>query len=84
MSVNDNTLYIGVVNCLELRDKYQIPLYVFVEELVRSNWRILFHGNNKTIDEVSMVIKLEVGRFVVDNFYELDLIEDICKKIVRI
>ncbi len=33
---------------------------------------ILFHGNNKTIDEIKMGIELGVGRFVVDNFYELD------------
>ena len=36
---------------------------------------ILFHGNNKTVDEVKLGIELGVGRFVVDNFYELDLIE---------
>ncbi|MBC5996815.1 diaminopimelate decarboxylase [Romboutsia ilealis] len=41
---------------------------------------ILFHGNNKTIDEIKMGIKLGVGRFVVDNFYELDIIEEICKE----
>ena len=40
---------------------------------------ILFHGNNKTIDEIQMGIELGVGRFVVDNFYELDIIEEICK-----
>ena len=39
---------------------------------------ILFHGNNKTIDEVKLGIELGVGRFVVDNFYELDLIEKFC------
>ena len=42
--------------------------------------KILFHGNNKTIDEIRMGIDLGVGRFVVDNFYELDLIESICKE----
>ena len=41
---------------------------------------ILFHGNNKTIDEIKMGIDLGVGRFVVDNFYELDMIESICKE----
>lgn len=41
---------------------------------------ILFHGNNKTIDEIKMGIELGVGRFVVDNFYELDMIESICKE----
>lgn len=138
MSLNENILYIGGVSCLELREKYQTPLYVFDEELVRNNCReyvknfkvkennnrvayagkaflpiymcnlineeglyldvvsggelytahksgfpmekILFHGNNKTIDEVVMGIDLGVGRFVVDNFYELNLIEAICKK----
>lgn len=40
---------------------------------------ILFHGNNKIIDEIKMGIELGVGRFVVDNFYELDIIEEICK-----
>ena len=39
---------------------------------------ILFHGNNKTVDEVKLGIELGVGRFVVDNFYELDLIERFC------
>jgi len=138
MSVNGNTLYIGGVSCLELRDKYQTPLYVLDEELVRHNCReyinnfkvkennnrvayagkaflpiymcnlineeglyldvvsggelytahksgfpmerILFHGNNKTIDEIIMGIDLNVGRFVVDNFHELNLIESICEK----
>ena len=41
---------------------------------------ILFHGNNKTIDEIKMGIDLGVGRLVVDNFYELDIIEEICKE----
>ena len=39
---------------------------------------ILFHGNNKTVDEVKLGIELGAGRFVVDNFYELDLIEKFC------
>ena len=39
---------------------------------------ILFHGNNKTVDEEKLGIELGVGRFVVDNFYELDLIEKFC------
>ena len=141
MSLNENILYIGGVSCLELREKYQTPLYVFDEELVRNNCReyvknfkvkennnrvayagkaflpiymcnlineeglyldvvsggefytahksgfpmekILFHVNNKTIDEVVMGIELGVGRFGVDNFYELNLIEAICKKKIK-
>ncbi|RDY27989.1 diaminopimelate decarboxylase [Romboutsia weinsteinii] len=41
---------------------------------------IFFHGNNKTTEEIKMGIELGVGKFVVDNFYELDLIESICKE----
>lgn len=41
--------------------------------------KVLFHGNNKTKEEISMGIEYGVGRFVVDNFYELDLIEQLCK-----
>ncbi|HSQ88321.1 diaminopimelate decarboxylase family protein, partial [Romboutsia sp.] len=133
MSVIDNELYIGGVSCKELKQKYQTPLYVFDEELVRNNCReykeyfeveerknrvayagkaflpiymcdlinqeglyldvvsggelytankanfpmerILFHGNNKTIEEIEMGVNIGVGRFVVDNYYELDLLE---------
>lgn len=136
MTVENNTLSIGGVSCLDLAQKYSTPLYVFDEELIRNNCReyvnyfkvnenknkvsyagkaflpiymcklineenlcldvvsggelytaykagfpmenILFHGNNKTIDEIKLGIDLGVGRFVVDNFYELDLIEKIC------
>ena len=42
--------------------------------------RIIFHGNNKTLDEIQMGIDLGVGIFVVDNFYELNLIEKICEE----
>ena len=138
MSVRENELYIGGVSCKELKQKYQTPLYVFDEELVRNNCReyikyfkvneknnrvayagkaflpmymcqlineeglyldvvsggelytaykanfpmgkILFHGNNKTVEEVQMGIELGVGRFVVDNYYELDLLERICEE----
>ena len=138
MSVNENELYIGGVSCKELKEKYQTPLYVFDEELVRNNCReyvehfkvnennnkvayagkaflpmhmckiineenlyldvvsggelytahksnfpmekILFHGNNKTLDEIALGIDLGVGRFVVDNYYELDLIQKICEQ----
>ena len=137
MSIKNNTLYIGGVSCIELAKKYSTPLYVYDENLIRSNCKeykkyfrvkengnkvayagkaflplymcniineenlcldvvsggelytaykanfpmenILFHGNNKTIDEIKMGIELGVGRFVVDNFYELDIIEDLCK-----
>lgn len=42
---------------------------------------IYFHGNNKTIHEIEMGIKLGVGRFVVDNFYEIEKINEIAKEL---
>lgn len=33
--------------------------------------KIIFHGNNKTEDELLMALKYGVGRIVVDSFYEL-------------
>ena len=35
---------------------------------------VLFNGNNKTFEELSMALSLGVGRISVDNFYELDLL----------
>lgn len=32
---------------------------------------IIFHGNNKTIDEIKMAVDYKVGRVVIDNEYEL-------------
>lgn len=138
MSVRDKQLFVGEVSCRELKEKYETPLYIFDEDLVRSNAReyikefrvsenknrvayagkaflpiymcklideeglyldvvssgelytakkanfpmekILFHGNNKTAEEVEMGVEFGVGRFVVDNYYELDLLERICEK----
>lgn len=42
--------------------------------------KVLFHGNNKTIDEIEMGVSLGVGRFVVDNYYELELLQSICEQ----
>jgi diaminopimelate decarboxylase len=39
--------------------------------------RVYFHGNNKTAEEIEMGIKLGVGRFVVDNFSEIEIISAI-------
>ncbi len=47
---------------------------------IQSNFpkeRIHFHGNNKTIEEIEMGIEHEIGAFVIDNFYEIELIERI-------
>ena len=40
---------------------------------------IYFHGNNKTADELEMALDCGVGRVVVDNFYELDLLNEIAR-----
>lgn len=39
--------------------------------------RIYFHGNNKTEDEIVMGVESKVGRFVVDNYREMELIDRI-------
>jgi len=36
--------------------------------------RIYFHGNNKSSAELSMALEAGVGYFMVDNFYELELL----------
>ncbi|MFC4324108.1 diaminopimelate decarboxylase [Litchfieldia salsa] len=42
--------------------------------------RIHFHGNNKSYEELEMAIKHQVGCIVVDNFYELTLLDEISNK----
>lgn len=49
--------------------------------------KVLFNGNNKSYDELSLAIELGVGRISVDNFFELSLLDEIAKshkKIVNI
>lgn len=41
--------------------------------------KIYFHGNNKTAYELELAIAAGVGRIVVDNRQELELIEEICR-----
>ncbi|KON87170.1 diaminopimelate decarboxylase [Sporosarcina globispora] len=43
--------------------------------------RIHFHGNNKSREELAMALKNGVGCIVVDNFYELELLEEICESL---
>ncbi|WP_404355406.1 diaminopimelate decarboxylase [Cytobacillus firmus] len=43
--------------------------------------RIHFHGNNKSREELEMALKNHVGCIVVDNFYELELLEEICESL---
>ncbi|AMA73657.1 MULTISPECIES: diaminopimelate decarboxylase [Aneurinibacillus] len=46
--------------------------------------RIHFHGNNKTEDELKMALDAGIGCFVVDNFFELELLHDLAQKEERI
>ncbi|MDX9917710.1 MAG: diaminopimelate decarboxylase [Gudongella sp.] len=42
--------------------------------------KIMFHGNNKTYDELELAISNNVGRIVVDYTEEIDLIDEIAEK----
>lgn len=39
--------------------------------------KIMFHGNNKTYEEIKMALEFGIGRFVCDNLYEIQLINRI-------
>lgn len=41
--------------------------------------KVLFNGNNKSFDELTLAIELGVGRISVDNFFELALLDEIAK-----
>ncbi len=43
--------------------------------------KIHFHGNNKSVSEIQMAIQANIGAFVVDNFYELMLIQEEAEKV---
>ena len=42
--------------------------------------KIYFHGNNKTLDEMQLGVEKRVGRFVVDNLEEMEMINEIAAK----
>lgn len=41
---------------------------------------IVFHGNNKLPDELEMALEHHVGTIVIDNFYEIELLEKLLKQ----
>ena len=67
--IDEEGLYLDVVSGGELYTAYKAD---FPME------KILFHGNNKTLEEIKMGVDFGVGVFVVDNFYELSILEKIC------
>ena len=42
--------------------------------------KVCFHGNNKTADELEMAVENGVGHVIVDNVYELELLDAIAAK----
>ena len=42
--------------------------------------RIHFHGNNKSEAELRMALEAKIGCFVVDNFFELELLHDLAEE----
>jgi diaminopimelate decarboxylase len=43
--------------------------------------RIIFHGNNKSIEELEMGVRAGIGRVIVDNFDELERLDAICAEL---
>lgn len=69
--VNDEGLFTDVVSGGEL---YTAMSAGFPAE------KIGFHGNNKTVDELSYALDCGVGRIIVDNIYELYSLDKIAKE----
>lgn len=42
-----------------------------------------FHGNNKQDDEIEYAIKNNIGRIVIDNLDEIDVVDNIAKKLKK-
>ena len=42
--------------------------------------KVYFHGNNKTPEELNLALDWGVGRIVVDNFYELKLLNELTEE----
>lgn len=42
--------------------------------------QVSFHGNNKSLDELTMALDYGVGCIIVDNFYEMKLLSDLAAK----
>ena len=43
--------------------------------------RVYFHGNNKSQHELELALQYHVGRIVVDNFQELEMLDKLTKKL---
>lgn len=43
--------------------------------------KIIMHGNNKSIKELEMAVENQIGRVIIDNFYEIELLSEVTKKL---
>lgn len=73
--VNEENLYLDVVSGGELYTAYKVgfPLE-----------RIYFHGNNKSDYEIDLGVRLGIGRFIVDNIHELEVLNSIAQEYGRV
>ncbi|GAA0717378.1 diaminopimelate decarboxylase [Clostridium malenominatum] len=69
--VKEEGLYLDVVSGGELYTAHKVDFPID---------KIYFHGNNKSLEEIKMGIELGVRAFVVDNFEEIDIINEIAKE----
>jgi diaminopimelate decarboxylase len=45
--------------------------------------RLSLHGNNKSVDELRMAIDAGIGKIIVDNFDEIEMLRDLCGDLER-
>ena len=45
--------------------------------------RVYFHGNNKSLEELKMAVENDIGAVIVDNIYELELLNVIADKMQK-
>jgi diaminopimelate decarboxylase len=69
--INREGLYLDVVSGGELYTAYKANFDMK---------KIYFHGNNKTEEEIEFGVKVGVGRFIVDNLWEMEKINEIAEK----
>ena len=69
--INSENLGIDVVSGGEL--------YTAIKSGITAD-KIMFHGNNKTIEELNLATDYRISRVIVDNFYELENLNKISKK----
>lgn len=73
--VKDEGLGLDVVSGGELFTAMQVD---FPPELIH------FHGNNKTVDEMRMALNYGVGKFVVDNLTELEVLNSLAEEMGKV